>query len=364
MDKTMNKPRFISVDVMKGLAMVCMAIIHGCFFFKAGLLSKLFIFIDPFVFPTFLFCFGIGNGLSRRIKNISVLGKLALVYLVGGFPSGIVYLIYKHPNLDISKIHIHVSQQFLNALTLQERIAYADFLVPFMISYALFLGIQYVLREFNLRSLGVAIFISILFYAAGQGLAAVAPNFFLRDLYSQGFRVFQNLPIFMAGVCSGLWLRKYGLPKLNPHSTKLVTAMLFLGIGYFYIAHERYSYVNPGVTAWKKSGELSYVLAGILIPITLMLTIEGLASVVTNNKYLTSTLSLLKRIGENTFKCLWLQFLILPILGLFCSTLLPELLRLPVLGLAVALIVSLTVGSGLEVTNGFRWRKKLIPSKK
>jgi hypothetical protein len=364
MNQMMSKPRFISVDVMKGLAMICMAIIHGSFFFKTGIVAKLFMFIDPFVFPTFLFCFGIGNGLSRRIKNSSVLAKLSLVYLMGGLPSGVVYFLYKQQTMDLSRIHIIASEQFLKAITLQERIAYADFLVPFIFCYALFLGFQYLLKEFNARTLGIAILISIAGYGLGQLLAAIAPNFFLQDLYSQGFRVLQSLPVFMAGVCTGLWLRKNGIPKSSPRSTQFLTALLCLIIIGCYFGYERYSYAAPGAIAWKKSGELSYLCAAIIAPITLMLSLEGFVPLVKANGYFNAMLSILKRIGENTFKCLWLQLLMLPILGYLCSLLFPELVRVPALGLAVLLIFGLTLSTRSAIANYLPLKKYFVPLRK
>jgi hypothetical protein len=364
MNQMMSKPRFISVDVMKGLAMIGMAIIHGSFFFKTGVVAKLFMFIDPFVFPTFLFCFGIGNGLSRRIKNGSVLTKLSLVYLIAGLPSGVIYFLYKQQTMDLSRIHVIASEQFLKAITLQERIAYADFLVPFVFCYALFLGLQYLLKEFNTRTLGIVILISIVGYGLGQLLAAIAPNFFLQDLYSQGFRVLQSLPIFMAGVCTGLWLRKNGIPKSSPRSTRFLTVLLCLMIIGCFFGYERYSYAAPGSIAWKKSGELSYLCAAIIVPITLMLSLEGFVPLVKANGYSNVMLSILKKIGENTFKCLWLQLLMLPILGYLCSLLFPELVRVPALGLVVLLIFGLTLSTRSAIANYLPLKKYFVPLRK
>jgi hypothetical protein len=340
------KPRFIALDVVKGFVMVVMANIHAAFFFSEQITWIPFKYFDPFVFSTFLLCFGVGNGLSRRLKRLDVLGKLLLVYFVGALPSVIVSILLKKGTANWYEVLALGMQQWGNAITLQGRLAYADFLVPFMIAYIVFWCVQSLFREFNQRTLIIFLLLSIGFYTAGYWLSQVAPNALFSDFYNKGFRTLQSVPIFLAGVCFGLFLQRYQ-QKILPlqRSTWVGIAITFLGlISISYLKYERYLY---GTQGWKKSGELSYLVMSILVPLLLLFTTEGLIQLPLIQQFFTALIAGLKTIGERTLKCLWLQFILLPIVGYVASRYLAEPLRVLLALLTISIVCWLTATNRL-----------------
>ncbi len=335
-----SKSRLIALDVAKGLVMMAMASIHCSFFFSQKLTFIPFRLFDPFVFSSLLLYFGIGNGISRRPKQAGVLGKLLVVYLIGGLPSAVISHLLVHKEVSVSMVPTIARDQLVDAVTLQNRLGYADFLVPFLVAFALFLGLQSLFREFNRHTLVVALGLSIMFYLAGFVLAQIAPYSPFRDFYSEGFRSLQSMPIFITGICLGLFLRHKGkMPVLKPQTLAGITLSFFVLIIASYWQYDRYL----DGKSWKKSGELSYLLISIIVSILLLFVVEGVIKSRFVQKHLSPIIALLQKIGERTMKCLWIQFLLFPIAGYMASTTFVHPLRM-LLGLAaIGLMCWLTV---------------------
>ncbi|BAY07005.1 hypothetical protein [Calothrix sp. NIES-2098] len=311
------KSRLRALDVTKGFVMIAMATRHCAFFFSANLLQIPFNVFDPYVFSTFLLCFGIGNGLSRRAKKPTVLGKLLFVYLIGGLPSAVVTYLLKHKEASISMVPTIATDQLINAITLQNRLTYADFLVPFIVAFAFFLGLQSLFQKFNRLTLATALGISSIFYISGYVLTQIAPNSFFKDFYSQGFRCLQSIPIFITGICLGLFLREKGkMPVLKPQIWALITLTFF---GLIVVADWQFQHQMYNGRLWKKSGELSYLLISTTVSILLLFVVEGIIKSGFLEKQLSLLIDFLEKIGERTMRCLWIQFLLFPIAGYLVS---------------------------------------------
>lgn len=309
--------RIISLDVAKGLIMLVMAGIHCSFFFSEKLTSILFLRFDPFIFPAFLLFFGIGNGLSSRCKRINVLYKLLCIYLIGGLPSAVITYLLKHRETRLSSIFSITLEQLKDAITLESRLSYADFLVPFIVSYAIFLVLQSSFNQLSCRTLITALFISTAFYILGVILSHLAPDFVLRDFYNYGFRSFQSIPIFVVGVCVGLFLRQRDkFINIAPSALPWIAFVFFiLAIG----SHKYFEAQQYNGWAWKKSGELSYVVIGSTISVLLLILIDGITQFCPNQRHFSYAIFQLKRIGERTMRCLWIQFLLFPVVGYIVS---------------------------------------------
>jgi hypothetical protein len=157
------------------------------------------------------------NSLSRRPKRPGVLGKLLAVYLIGGLPSAVVAYLLTHKGVSVSRIPAIARDQLVDALILKSRLGYPNFLVPFIVAFAIFLGLQFLFKEFNRRTLAVALGLSVIFYVGGYVLTQIAPDSPFQDLYNQDFRCLQSMPIFFTGICLGLFLRHNGkMPVLKP----------------------------------------------------------------------------------------------------------------------------------------------------
>lgn len=335
------KARFIALDVVKGFVMVVMANIHAAFFFSEQNTWMPFRYFDPFVFSTFLLCFGVGNGLSRRPKRLNVLGKLLLIYFVGAVPSVIVFILLKKETTTWYEVVTIAVQHWSNALILQERLFYADFLVPFIMAYGIFWCVQSLFREFNQRTIILFLLFSTGFYTTGYLLNQIAPDALFSDFYSRGFRTLQSVPIFLAGVCFGLFLQRYQ-QKILPlkRFTWLGIIITFLGlIAISYLKYERYLY---GAQSWKKSGELSYLVMSILVPLLLLFATEGLIHLPLIQQFFSSVINGMRKIGERTLQCLWLQFILLPIVGYAASRYFAEPLRVLLALLTIAIVCWLT----------------------
>ena len=339
------KSRLIALDVTKGFVMLAMASIHCSFFFSEKLISIPFRLFDPFIFPSFLLCFGIGNSLSRRPKRPGVLGKFLVVYLIGGLPSAVVTYLLTQKGVSVSRIPAIACDQLVDAVTLKNRLAYADFLVPFLVAFAIFLGLQFLFKEFNRRTLAAGLGISVIFYVGGYVLTQIAPDSPFQDLYNQGFRSLQSMPIFIAGICIGLFLRQNGkMPVLKPQALAGITLTFFILIITSYWQYDRY--LNGKI--WKKSGELSYLLISIIVSILLLFVVEGVITSRFVQERFSLITALLQKIGERTMKCLWIRFLLFPIAGYIVSNSFVKPLGM-LLGLAaIGLMCWLTVDDRLS----------------
>ncbi|WP_341528106.1 hypothetical protein WKK05_01775 [Nostoc sp. UHCC 0302] len=311
------KLRLRALDVTKGFVMIVMATRHCAFFFSTNLLQIPSDLFDPYIFSTFLLCFGIGNGLSRRFKKPGVLGKLLLVYLIGGLPSAVVSYLLKNKEESWSMVFTIARDQLINAVTLQHRLPFADFLVPFIVAFAVFLGVQSFFRDFNRLMLFTALGISFLSYISGYVLAQIAPNSIFRDFYSQGFRCLQSIPIFITGICLGLFLQKKAkMPEFKPHILVLITLSFCILI---IAADWQYQHQMYNGRIWKKSGELSYLLISTIVSLLFLFIVDSSMKSRFIQKRLSSVLIFLEKIGERTMKCLWIQFLLFPIVGYIVS---------------------------------------------
>ncbi len=305
------------LDVTKGFVMIAMATRHCAFFFSTYLLQLPFNLFDPYIFSTFLLCFGIGNGLSRRTKKPEVLGKLLIVYLIGGLPSAVVTYLLRNKEASVSMIPTIARDQLINAVTLQQRLTFADFLVPFIVAFALFLGLQFLFREFNYLTVARAFGISTILYISGYLLVQIAPDSFFRDFYAQGFRCLQSIPIFITGVCLGLFLREKGrMPIIKMPILVLMNISFFALI---FIADSKFQHQMYQGRIWKKSGELSYLLISIIVSVLLLFVIESIIKSKFMQNQLSLVLNFLENIGKKTMKCLWIQFLLFPLAGYVIS---------------------------------------------
>jgi len=52
----------------------------------------------------------------------------------------------------------------------RDALGYPNFLVPFIVAFAIFLGLQFLFKEFNRRTLAVALGLSVIFYVGGYVL--------------------------------------------------------------------------------------------------------------------------------------------------------------------------------------------------
>jgi hypothetical protein len=70
---------------------------------------------------------------------------------------------------------------------------------------------------------------------------------------------------------------------------------------------------------WKKSGELSYLLISTIVSLLFLFIVDSSIKSRFIQKRLSSVLIFLEKIGERTMKCLWIQFLLFPIVGYVVS---------------------------------------------
>lgn len=338
--------RLTTLDVTKGFILIIMASLHCGAFFSQRLTSAPFLLLDPFIFPSFLLYFGIGNSLSRRPKRLGGLGKLLVIYLLGGLPSAVVTYLKNHKGVSASRIPAIAYEQLVDAVTLKNRLEYANFLVPFIVAFAIFLGIQFLFKEFNRRTLAVALGLSVIFYVAGDVLAQVAPDSPFQDLYSQDFRCLQSMPIFIAGICLGLFLRQNGkIPVLKPQTLAGITLIFFVLIITSYLQYDDLYLTG---NSWKKSGQSSYVLFSIIVSILLLFIANSVITSRLVQERFSLITALLQKIGNRALKCLWIQFLLFPIAGYLVSSSFIEPLRMLLALAAIGLMCWLTVDDQLS----------------
>ena len=339
------RSRFTALDFVKGFVMLVMASLHCEFFFFQPYTALPFKWFDPFVFPCFLLYFGLGNGLSRRPKRLSVLNKLVLAYLVGGLPSAVFVDLLENKELRAHILTSSIFDNLLGAVLLRNRLDYADFLVPFITAYIFFFICQFLFQKFNLWTIIIGIFISIGCYIMGELLTHIAPNGILKDFYNEGFRSLQSLPIFISGVCIGLFLRqKEKIPILKRTFYILACTILLILIC---VSYKHHAYHISLDSSWKKSGDLSYILTGIAFPILFLWVVDNTLKYFYKGERYSIIIALMEQIGKNTMKCLWVQFLLFPILGyMVISNSFFHWLRAPLAIAAIALMCWITVDNG------------------
>ena len=287
-----------SLDALKGFVTVAMASLHLSHWFREGFTFDLFKWFDPFVFSTFLFCFGVGNGLSSHPKKIKPLFQILFLIFLGSL---INTLCTDSQNLFPT---------LRNLITLRNQVPFADFLHPFAFAYLL----VWLLERSKFPALPKAWFglgISIFLFGLGLILKVHLPaGTALSALWAGSFASFQNSPIFFFGLAFAVW-RKTGYAGVLTPKKPFYSIGAALGLLSLFVALPYFSRFD---FPWKISGSADYVLIGIFVGLLALTATQALLPRLGNRVY-----SGLVGMGKHTLRSLTIQVLTLPPLGFFLS---------------------------------------------
>lgn len=328
---TPKSARFDSIDLLKGLALLSMAGLHTAIYLRVLPVTFLFGPTDSFIFPTFLFCFAFGNGLSARPKRLDALAKLALAYVGGGLLTTFAIEVSRDSKHGVDRWLIEARE----ALLLHDRFRGTDFLFPFVVLFVMLMAVQ---RAFRTWSAPVAVWTalgSILLLALGVALAPYERELPYRA-FLDGFKILQSVPLFATGLLLGLYARELRPPLKFPPYAFLAVGLALCTV--VVIAYARTRHPSIGEKVWKLSSGPSYPAVTVIASLLSFLAAEGIV-----RSRACRYFRAIAKIGSRAFLCLWIQFAVLSVFALIGGWSGTPLVRLGLAISTVPLVGALTL---------------------
>jgi hypothetical protein len=252
--------RIVGIDCLKGFLICCMTILHGGFFFQSHLESiplgplnplKLAGLYDPFVFTSYMVCYGLGYAFSKNLNQGTRMQKLVMIYFLGGVVSA-----YGVGAVEQFRTGLPPHFDWFRALTLRHTFPYAGYVLPFICVSVIYFVFESALVPNAKHRIAVMAILS----AVGIGVDAGNRHFNLLPAFL-GFPCYGALLLFFVGLELG---RKWRQTSTLPLQGRGQWGFAVGGLGITLAATRILYPSNLHTFPWKMSGSWTYIPFGIV----------------------------------------------------------------------------------------------------
>lgn len=308
-----SKQRLPSLDVLKGLLSLKIAISHLGFFVAVPAMYHAVGLGRSVTFPALLFAFGVGTSLSKRRKPVWPFFVLLATMLVGSlvregyldYRIAMGYPTSQHP-LDGGLL-----QRFADLITFSHAGHYADFLQVYVVMLGVALLADRLRRPLSSWNAWILVGAAVAVNVAGTLLHNAGVTGPLSALWNDGFRTMQYAPLFAFGILAGNYLPKWMAMTSRPRYqaallfVSKIAALKFLEDG---LDRVRRMLGDSG-DLWKHGG-LELSIGGAILA---LLMISAAADLVVFARG--PVADALQKVGKRTIVSLCLQLVIIPLAG-------------------------------------------------